>query len=229
MVTGNLGEVFPVSCVPVLPGDTMQGHTSALIRLSPLNTAVMHPCTVRTHTFFVPNRIVWDGWEDFITGGNDGQGEGQTMPTYPQSANKKGIPSYLGIPPLVGPVVSELSLRAANLIWNEYYRDQDLAAERTLNNTATMNCAWEKDYFTSARPWSQRGPDVSLTMGDTAAVVGQGAPTFDNGSATPYGTLQNLNSSDATVGVANNTTQTGTLNWDDPALIADLSTATSPA
>ena len=168
MVTGNMGWLMPVQCVPVLPGDTMQGYTSALIRVSPLNTAVMHPVTVRTHTFFVPNRITWDGWEDFITGGNDGLGEGQTIPTRLSTSDRLTWLDYLGVPPVADMTINALPVYACNAIYNEYYRDQDFGSEASPSSATIRSIAWEKDYFTTARPWSQRGPDVTLPMGDTA-------------------------------------------------------------
>ena len=71
-----MGKLIPTSCVEVLPNDVMRGQPSALIRVSPLVAPVMHPCTVRFHTFFVPMRIlkglVGFDWESFITGGPDG-------------------------------------------------------------------------------------------------------------------------------------------------------------
>ena len=70
LITGNMGRLMPFSAVPTLPGDTFQGTTSALIRCSPLNTPVMHPVAVRIHHMFVPTRVIWPEWEDFITGGN---------------------------------------------------------------------------------------------------------------------------------------------------------------
>ena len=79
LATANMGEIVPLSCIPVLPGDTLQMSTNALVRMSPLNTPVMHPTQVRLHHFFVPNRLVWDQWEDFITGGPDGT----SAPTIP--------------------------------------------------------------------------------------------------------------------------------------------------
>lgn len=174
MVTGNMGELMPVQCVPVLPGDTMQGHTSALIRVSPMNTPVMHPVTVRTHTFFVPNRIIWPEWEDFITGGNDGAATDQipTFVTDTLNNHKKTIGAYCGLPPLEGMRVSLLPTMACNAIFNEYYRDQDMVQPVDLNHNALRKIAWEKDYFSTARPWTQRGPDVSIPFGDQSPVMG---------------------------------------------------------
>lgn len=170
MVTGNMGELMPIACVPVLPGDTVQHHASALVRVSPLNTPVMHPVQIRIHHFFVPNRIVWGGWEDFITGGPDGTDVGP-IPTITAGTNKKAISAYLGVPPIAGTAFNALPVRAVNAIFNEYYRDQDLVPERgTSDNSTLPPIAWEKDYFTSARPFSQKGPDVTLPVGDRADV-----------------------------------------------------------
>lgn len=224
MVTANMGELFPVQCVPVLPGDTMQGSTSALIRVSPLNTPVMHPVTVRTHTFFVPNRIVFDGWEDFITGGNDGLGEGNVLPTHPLASDKKQLLAYLGCPPVGDINVNQLPLRAVNLIFNEYYRDQDLVPERLLAANDLPKIAWEKDYFTTARPWSQRGPEVTLPLGTsadvkTAAGIGTNVAVYSDAA----GSLQHLDTSGLAALVD---AQAGATNQ---ALYADLANAAAPA
>jgi len=68
----DMAELVPVACYEVLPGDTVQQATSALVRVSPLLAPVMHPVTVRLHHWFVPNRLVWSDWEKFITGGAAG-------------------------------------------------------------------------------------------------------------------------------------------------------------
>ncbi len=74
LLTCDMGELVPCGLLEVLPGDTIQQATSALIRVSPLLAPVMHPVSVRIHHWFVPHRLVWDSWEDFITGGPDGLG-----------------------------------------------------------------------------------------------------------------------------------------------------------
>lgn len=222
MVTANMGELFPVQCVPVLPGDTMQGSTSALIRAMPLNTPVMHPVNVRCHTFFVPNRILMPEWEDFITGGNDGTGNGATIPVGNSTDAKKSIDAYLGLPPFADMMTSRLPRMAVNKIYNEYYRDQDLVDERDLQAAGLPEIAWEKDYFSTARPWSQRGPDVSLPI--DGSIIGTGAPTFYNGTATSYGPLEN---DGTTVNVSDNAAQIGTLAWENPNLQWDSVAAVS--
>jgi hypothetical protein len=225
MLTANLGELFPVQCVPVLPGDTMQGYNSALIRMSPLNTPVMHPIDVRVHTWFVPNRILTDVWEDFITGGNDGTGA--TLPTFSMTSTKKSIPTYLGLPTTaVGKTFNALPLYAFNRIFNTRYRDQDLVTERVDAETSIPFCAWEKDYFSTARPWTQRGADVTLPVGEEAPVIGKAIGT---------GTLDIL-SQDGVGGPTRHHYSTGTgdvlyggTESNGHQLMADLSNAVSPS
>ncbi|AXH75445.1 MAG: major capsid protein [Microviridae sp.] len=175
MHTCDMGELIPIQCVPVLAGDTMQGSSSAMIRVSPLNTPVMHPVTVRIHHWFVPNRLLWKedengGWEQFITGGPDGNNSA-TIPQRVYATGKKNLGNYLGIPALgTGRALNDLPLRATNFIFNQRYRDQDLVTERSLSNQTIPRIAWEKDDLTSARPWTQKGPQVTLPLGTAAPI-----------------------------------------------------------
>ncbi|AXH75533.1 MAG: major capsid protein [Microviridae sp.] len=175
LATMDMGKLYPVDCVEVLMGDSFNAHSSALIRVSPLVAPVMHPVSVRLHHWFVPSRILWDGWEDFITGGPDGAGG--SAGAYPVITApvggfpEKGLADYLGIPPLVPSLeVCALPFRAYNLIYNEFYRDQDLVTEAGEDDQVIRSIAWEKDYFTDARPWAQKGPQVSLPLGVSAPV-----------------------------------------------------------
>lgn len=195
LLTGNMGNLIPCGLTEVLPGDTVQQATSALIRVSPLIAPVMHPVHVRIHHWFVPHRLVWNDWENFITGGPDGL-NASTFPTinFPQNGPEIGtLADYLGIPTdnaaAAGTTVSALPFRGYAQIWNEWYRDQDLQTALTVDltdgadtttNTTLQSIAWEKDYFTSARPWTQKGPEVTLPLGTTAPVlgIGKGNATF---------------------------------------------------
>lgn len=201
LLSMDMGALVPIGCFEVLPGDTIQHATAALVRAAPLLSPVMHPLDVRIHHWYVPNRMLWEGsngkeFEEFITGGPSGT----SLPTHPTItfAGAPGLGSladYFGIPHSVtGQVVSALPFRAYAKIWNEFYRDEDLETELTVslaggNDTTTSttlkNCAWEKDYFTSSRPWEQKGPTVTLPLGTKAPVRGIGMLDGTPGGATP--------------------------------------------
>ena len=174
LATLDMGQLVPVQLQEVLPGDTMQLETSALIRMQPMLAPVMHPLTVRFHHWFVPARFLWDEFEDFITGGpnNDNASVPPKMQVPADAENS--ILDYMGIPPTEGIEITDMPVRAFNLIYNTYYRDQDLDDERDLLDITVPNVAWRKDYFTTARPWQQKGPDITLPIGEKAPLKGFG-------------------------------------------------------
>lgn len=208
-LTMNMGELVPIMCMPIVPGDKFRVNTEALVRLAPLVAPMMHRVNVYTHYFFVPNRLVWNQWEDFITKGIDGE-NAPVLPRFsvgdsyigstgipPSLFNDSSLWDYLGLPTIRsingkpfndvqngvdfpnGFAVSALPFRAYQLIYNEYYRDQNLTGtidfsleSGTITDRDTIirlltlrRRAWEKDYFTSALPWLQRGPDVTVPIG----------------------------------------------------------------
>ena len=161
----NMGYLVPINTMEVLPGDTFVGSTSMLARVAPLANPVMHNVQLRVHHFFVPNRIIWDKWQDWITG-EDAASE---MPVVAATDDTETpLLDYMGVPPVIGTEVSALPVRAYNLIYNEFYRDQDLAAKRDLDNLTVAQIAWEKDYFTTCRPQPQQGEpiDIEFTAGE---------------------------------------------------------------
>lgn len=192
----KMGQLIPFGIWDVLPGDTFQHASSAFIRLSPLVAPVMHPVRVRIHHWFVPLRLVWDDFEKFITGGPDGM-DASVFPTvsltYSAGPPETGtgivgsLADYLGVnPDINNQVVSALPFRAYQKIYNEFYRDQDLTAEAVIDTTSGPDtttdldlqfAAWEKDYFTSARPFTQKGPVVSIPLTGDAPVTGFGKQT----------------------------------------------------
>lgn len=176
LFTGKMGYIIPIGLVEVLPGDSVRHATSLFMRLAPMLAPVMHPCHVCIHTWYVPFRLVWDEFEDFITGGPDGLNT-SVFPTVTAPSGGFAIGSladYMQVPTgVAGIEISALPFRAYNLIYNEWYRDQDLEKELvfstdsgadTTTSMQLMRGDWARDIFTTARPWPQKGLDVSVPV-----------------------------------------------------------------
>ncbi|KAA6326506.1 hypothetical protein EZS27_024395 [termite gut metagenome] len=177
----RMAELVPFFCQEVVPGDTFRMNAEMFVRLAPLLSPVMHNINCYTHFFFVPNRLVWKNWETFITGGESGL----ATPILPfmGTANfgESSLGDYLGFPVDVGiPRASALPFRAYQLIFNEYYRDQNLIpavtvskedGQDTVTSRNVQKRCWEKDYFTSALPWPQKGGEVKIPMGGEAPLL----------------------------------------------------------
>lgn len=178
LLTADMGKLIPIGITEALPNETVQHSTSLFIRVSPLAAPVLHPVTVRVHHFFTPTRILWpqevggvagDNFEDFITGGADGE-NAATPPQIMTSGIQSDLMDYLGIPAVAGISVNALPIRAVNMIYNEWYRDEDLCTERALDDLTLPTIAWEKDYFTASRPFQQKGPSVTVPISGAAPV-----------------------------------------------------------
>jgi len=168
-----LGRLFPINWAEVLPGDTFQGNTTALVRVMPLVAPVMHPVQFTIHHWFVPWRLVWSGWEDFIVRVND---TSVFLPfiTAPTTAGTAGefpnITDYFGIQrqPVGSPapkLINALPIRAYNKIWNEFYRDQDLSTPVLEDQVVAQPVFWSKDRFSMARTTLQKGAAVTVPVG----------------------------------------------------------------
>lgn len=234
LLTCDMGQLVPCGLTEVLPGDTIQQSTSVLLRMSPLIAPVMHPVQVRIHHFFVPHRLNYTGWEDFITGGQTGTGSATPFPTNASITNPAvgGLLDYLGVPTGVNHQIGSISLlpvRAYNAIFNEWYRDQDMIAEVPQDTLTLQRCAWEKDYFTTCRPWTQRGPAVNIPLGTVAPVTSLGtSPTFRRtGTGDPEVTLDNRTATSNDAGWSANISTTGPMQFMQSGLQADLSAATA--
>ena len=228
LLSAEMGQLYPIACVEALPGDTIQQHTNVLARVSPLAAPVMHPVTARIHHFFCPNRILWDGlatgdgagnsWENFITGGPDGN-NAETPPTITTTITQNNLEDYFGIPRVAGIEVNALPFRAFNKIFNEYYRDQDLVTELAQDQTTIPKIAWEKDYFSSARPWTQKGPDVTLPLGAKAPIAHNAA----NGANVDV--YSDVNAAYKAMNASGTVTGSATAGAEASALYADLTNA----
>ena len=163
LFTSNFGEMVPIGCQEILPADMFRHRTTMLVRTTPLATPVMHPVRVGVHHWFVPTRLLWDGWEKFITG----QDATTALPTItvPAQASASMLLDHLGVPPEAeGKNIVSFPVRAVNLIYNEFYRDQDISAERAEDELSLPQSIWQKDYFTTARPTSQQGDEISVPV-----------------------------------------------------------------
>jgi len=206
--SGRIGELMPISVMEVVPGDKFNIKATNLTRFAPLITPIMHQASVYCHFFFVPNRILWPNWENFISGGEDGLAD-PTFPTVdltiPTQYGIQTLADYLGLP--TGNQienVSALPFAAYQKIYQDYYRDENLitktdvtlsdgtqSASDIIELSSMKKRAWQHDYFTSALPWTQRGPEATIPLGTTAPII------YQNNAGLP--TLIRNNSSGATI------------------------------
>lgn len=179
LFTGDMGQLIPVSLLEVLPGDTYRMSSSLLLRVTPLVRPVMHPVHIRIHSWFVPHRIVWSDFETFMSGDEDDVSY-PSLPTVDGSGGSSGgLLDHLGVPPgCVNTTINALPVRSYNLIWNEFYRDQDLDTAVGEDDLNLLRVSWQKDYFTTARLTPQQGSsvEVSFSAGEIP-VKGIGVPT----------------------------------------------------
>lgn len=217
--TFNAGKLVPIYVDEVLPGDTFEMKTSTIIRGSTPIFPVMDNANMDIYFFFVPNRLVWDHWKEFNGENTTSKWEQTVEYSIPQMApplnagtktagwERGSLADYMGIPTQVGPgasqtnpeyTVNHLPFRAYCLIWNEWFRDQNLqdpvlidkgdsqtngshiipeGDSITIEHQAALQGAnllpvnKYFDYFTGALPEPQKGPEVLLPLGQTAPVI----------------------------------------------------------
>ena len=253
--TFNAGMLIPVFVDEVLPGDTINLRMSIYCRIATLLFPIMDNIFLDVHFFFIANRLLWNNWERF-NGAQDKPGD-QTDFEIPQVSNPSvitgSIYDYMGIPtqvPFTDPTnsFSALPFRGYNLVFNEWYRSQDLTDSVTVplddgpdpgNTYGLLSRAKRHDYFTAALPFPQKGPSVPLPLGGSAPVAidagqvypagisGDGQPTFSMNSNTVN--LGNYNA-DQDARWSNNPGNPGVAaSWIDPKLQTDISGATGLA
>lgn len=185
----NMGQLVPVNVIECIPGDAIDISTTVMARMAPMVAPPMQKYDIDIHHFFVPNRLLWDNWEKFITTGTPTE----TSPaapyiTYNGTVAAGSLADYLGLP--VGKNMTQpinaLPFAAYQKIYWDYFRDQNLQdptitdlpkladGANTLVNVSGVNFgdmrkrAWAHDYFCSALPFAQKGDEVELGMGQTA-------------------------------------------------------------
>lgn len=201
-LTLNAGQVIPFYWDEVLPGDTHQIRTNKVLRMQSLITPVMDNIYVDTYYFFVPNRLVWEHWKEFMGENTQSAWIPQTEYTIPQITAPEGgwsigsIADYMGVPTGIdGLSISALPFRAYSLIMNEWFRDQNLLDPLNIpvddstvigsnGDNYITDCAKGGkpfvaakyfDYFTGALPAPQKGPAVTIPVATSEA------PVFGNG------------------------------------------------
>lgn len=187
--TFDAGYLVPVFIDEVLPGDTFNLNMTAFGRLATPEFPFMDNLFLDSFFFFVPNRLLWDNWERF-NGAQDDPGDSTDylIPTMTSTAGTgylaNSLHDYFGIPTEVpGLVHSSLWHRAYNLIWNEWFRDENLQNSVVVDTDdgpdsptdyVLLRRGKRHDYFTSCLPWPQKGPSVDLPLGTLAPVFGDG-------------------------------------------------------
>ena len=204
--TFDAGKLIPFYVDEVLPGDSFNVNTTLFGRLATPLHPIMDNMFLDTHYFYVPNRLLWDNFKKFM-GEQDNPTDSvdylvpQLVDDAATGFAEGGIEDYMGLPiasQATGLSVSALWHRAYNLIWNEWFRDQNLQDSVTVNkgdgpdnlsdnHYSLLRRGKRHDYFTSALPWPQKGPGVELPLGTTAPITATGEFTLKD-SADPANT-----------------------------------------
>lgn len=211
-LTAKFGELTPFLCQEILPGDKVKVGEQHLIRLAPTIHPLMQNVNVFFHYFFVPNRLIHSPWENFIAGAEDKNGVVPCPPYFTVSSvathndhylENGSLLDYLGFPTLpvsevrnyynIDTKFSSLPFRAYQLIYNDYFRDQNVIADIELDTETSgaektseydklltiRKRSWHKDYFTSALPSPDMGVDVVLPVnGDVPLTYNKDGYTY---------------------------------------------------
>jgi hypothetical protein len=194
----DAGYLVPIMVDEALPGDTFKLSLNGFARLSTPVYPIMDNMRMETFFFAVPIRLLWEHWPNFM-GERYPDPDSSIDYTIPviddlNNASNETIWDYFGLPTQVTDVYefSALPLRAYNLIWNEWFRDQNLQDSVTVNTDdgpdseadyELLKRGKRHDYFTSALPWLQKGDSVQLALGTDAPVLGIGNDAGTYGSS----------------------------------------------
>lgn len=190
-----MGLLYPFYLEDCIPGDRFKIDFAAQVKFNPFVGSLMHNIKVVYYYFFVPYRLLQSDFDKFITGGPDGNYT-SSIPNYTGTTAQGSLWDYFGFP--VGYDVTNTNAVKVNLypwsayrmIYNYYFRDQNLQQEISETEVVEfpLRRNWNKDYFTSALPWRQRGPTIAVPI-NTMFTLGFNMPTgitFDTQFPTRY-------------------------------------------
>ena len=199
-LTCRMGELVPIFISETMPNDTFRCDSEVMLRLAPLLAPIMHRINVFVHYFFVPNRLLWSRWEDFITTGQFGTTNimqpfvriNEVLAANRQLLAAGSLSDYLGGPVIPDGTAGYSSAQEMNLlpfaaylkIWFDYYRDRNFQQDTDLMPIQSVGLqtanhgwflirsrCWAHDYFTSSLPWTQRGAQVLMPLAGSGSVT----------------------------------------------------------